>query len=335
MKILLTGGAGYVGSAALRHLAKHGHEALAYDNLVEGHPKAVGSNRLVVGDIADTEHLTNTLKEFEADAVMHFAAATNVGESVERPDYHYGNNVGGTLSLLNAMKAAGVQRMLFSSTCATYGMTERDFMDEATPQDPFSPYARSKLTVEWMIRDFAHAYGMGFTLLRYFNASGADPSGEFGEYHDPETHIIPLVLETALGKRDIIKVFGTDYPTPDGTCIRDYIHIDDLASAHRLAIEATTPETAEVFNIGTGQGQSVMEIITACEKVTGMEIPKEITERRPGDPPKLVADPTKLKTQLGWEPQYTSIEDTIATAWAWHQKYPDGYVGPKRVSDEA
>lgn len=333
MKILLTGGAGYVGSAALRHLVKYGHEVLAYDNLIEGHPKAVGDNRLVVGDIADTDFLTTTLKEFEADAVMHFAAATNVGESVERPDYHYGNNVGGTLSLLNAMKAAGVRRMLFSSTCATYGMTERDFMNEATPQDPFSPYARSKLTVEWMIRDFAHAYGMGFTLLRYFNASGADPSGEFGEYHDPETHIIPLVLETALGKRDIIKVFGTDYPTPDGTCIRDYIHIDDLASAHRLAIEATTPETTEVFNIGTGQGQSVMEIITACEKVTGMEIPKEITERRPGDPPKLVADPAKLKTQLGWEPQYTSIEDTIATAWAWHQKYPDGYVGPKRVSD--
>ena len=333
MKILLTGGAGYVGSAALRHLAKHGHEVMAYDNLVEGHPKAVADNRLVVGDIADTDFLTDTLREFEADAVMHFAAATNVGESVERPDYHYGNNVGGTLSLLNAMRDAGVKRMLFSSTCATYGMTERDFMDENTPQDPFSPYARSKLTVEWMIRDFAHAYGMGFTLLRYFNASGADPSGEFGEYHDPETHIIPLVLETALGKREIIKIFGTDYPTPDGTCIRDYIHIDDLASAHRLAIEATTPETAEVFNIGTGQGQSVMEIITACETVTGLKIPQEITERRPGDPPKLVADPAKLKTRLGWEPQYTSIEDTIATAWAWHQKYPDGYEGPKRVSD--
>ena len=335
MKILLTGGAGYVGSAALRHLAKHGHEVMAYDNLVEGHPKAAADNRLVVGDIADTDFLTDTLRDFEADAVMHFAAATNVGESVERPDYHYGNNVGGTLSLLNAMRDAGVKRMLFSSTCATYGMTERDFMDENTPQDPFSPYARSKLTVEWMIRDFAHAYGMGFTLLRYFNASGADPSGEFGEYHDPETHIIPLVLETALGKREIIKIFGTDYPTPDGTCIRDYIHIDDLASAHRLAIEATTPETAEVFNIGTGQGQSVMEIITACETVTGLKIPQEITERRPGDPPKLVADPAKLKTRLGWEPQYTSIEDTIATAWAWHQKYPDGYIGPKRVSDQA
>lgn len=333
MKILLTGGAGYVGSAALRHLAKNGHDVLAYDNLVEGHSKAVGDNPLVVGDIADTALLTTTLQEFDADAVMHFAAATNVGESVERPDYHYGNNVGGTLSLLNAMRDANVKRMLFSSTCATYGMTERDFMDEHTPQDPFSPYARSKLTVEWMIRDFAHAYGMGFTLLRYFNASGADPSGDFGEYHDPETHIIPLVLETALGKRDIIKIFGTDYPTPDGTCIRDYVHINDLASAHRLAIEATTPDTAEVFNIGTGTGQSVMEIIKACETVTGLEIPQEITERRPGDPPKLVADPAKLKTQLGWEPAYTSIEAVIETAWKWHNKYPEGYEGPRHMKN--
>ena len=208
-------------------------------------------------------------------------------------------------------------------------------VEENTPQDPFSPYARSKLAVEWMIRDSAHAYGVGFTLLRYFNASGADPSGDFGEYHDPETHIIPLVLETALGKREVIKIFGTDYSTPDGTCIRDYVHIDDLASAHRLAIEATTPETEEVFNIGTGQGQSVMDIVRACETVTGMKIPQVINGRRPGDPPALVADSTKLKTQLGWEPQYTSIEDTIATAWLWHQKFPRGYPGPQRVSDAA
>lgn len=329
MKILLTGGAGYVGSAALRHLAKNGHEVLAYDNLVEGHPKAVGEHPLVVGDIADTALLTKTLRDFGADAVMHFAAATNVGESVENPAYHYGNNVGGTLSLLNAMRDAGTKRLLFSSTCATYGMTVRDTMDENTPQDPFSPYARSKLAVEWMIRDFADAYGLGFTLLRYFNASGADPSGDFGEYHDPETHIIPLVLEVAQGKREKIMIFGNDYPTPDGTCIRDYVHIDDLASAHRLAIEATTPTTQEVFNIGTGQGQSVMDIVNACEKVTGLEINKELAPRRPGDPPALVADPVKLKSKLGWEPQYTSIEDTIETAWAWHQKFPDGYVGPK------
>lgn len=334
MRILLTGGAGFVGSACLRHLMAHGHDVIAYDNLVEGHPKAVGEAPIVVGDIADTETLATALKDFGAEAVMHFAAATNVGESVERPDYHYANNIGGTLSLLNAMRTAGVNRMLFSSTCATYGMAEGLSMSEDTPQQPFSPYARTKLAVEWMIRDFAHAYGLGFTLLRYFNASGADPSGEFGEYHDPETHLIPLVLDVALGKRDKIMIFGDDYSTPDGTCIRDYIHIEDLASAHRLAIEATTPETAEVFNVGTGQGQSVMEIITACERVVGFDIAKEITSRRPGDPPALIADPTKLKSQLGWQPKYTSIDDTIATAWAWHQKHPDGYTGPRRVSDK-
>lgn len=324
MKILITGGAGYVGSACLRYVAEQGHEVMAYDNLAMGHAGATDGHPLVVGDIADTEKLTETLQDFGADAVMHFAAATYVGESVEDPEYHYRNNIGGTLSLLNAMRAAGINRMLFSSTCATYGMTDSETMSEATPQDPFSPYARTKLAVEWMIRDFAHAYDMGFTLLRYFNASGADPDGRHGEDHRPENHLIPLVLQTALGQRDVIKVFGTDYPTPDGTCIRDYVHTRDLASAHLLAIEATTPETAEVFNIGTGQGQSVMDIIKTCEKVTGRAIPQEVTERRPGDPPRLVAEPSKLKTQLGWEPQFT-IEETIATAWAWHQAHPDGY----------
>ena len=325
MKILITGGAGYVGSACLRYVASQGHEVMAFDNLVMGHALAVDGHPLVEGDIADTDLLTKTLKDFGADAVMHFAAATYVGESVENPEYHYRNNVGGTLSLLNAMRAAGVDRMLFSSTCATYGMTQSDTMSEDTPQDPFSPYARTKLAVEWMIRDFAHAYGMGFTLLRYFNASGGDADGRHGEDHRPENHLIPLVLEVPLGQRDKIMVFGDDYPTPDGTCIRDYVHTRDLASAHLLAIEATEPGTSEVFNIGTGNGQSVMEIIKACEKVTGQKIPFEITERRPGDPPRLVAEPTKLKTQLGWEPKYSNIEDTIATAWAWHQGHPNGY----------
>ncbi len=331
MKILVTGGAGYVGSACLRHVLEQGHEAIAYDNLVEGHPAAVGNAELVVGDIADTEKLTKTLREFGADAVMHFAAATYVGESVTNPEYHYKNNIGGSLSLLNAMRQAGVSRMLFSSTCATYGMTESEVMSEKTPQAPFSPYARTKLTVEWMIRDFAHAYGLGFTLLRYFNASGGSPDGRFGEYHNPETHLIPLVLEVPLGKRKEILVFGDDYPTPDGTCIRDYVHIDDLASAHLLAIESTTESTAEVFNIGTGNGQSVMEIIRACESVVGRDIAYKVVERRPGDPPRLVADPTKLKTQLGWKPRYTSIEETIRTAWEWHKRNPEGYL-PKKGS---
>lgn len=327
MKILITGGAGFVGSACLRHMVAQGHEVVAYDNLVQGHAGSVAGHKLVQGDIADTEKLTAVLRDFGADAVMHFAAATYVGESVENPDYHYANNIGGTRSLLNAMRAAGVTRMLFSSTCATYGMTDSRTMSEDTPQEPFSPYARTKLTVEWMIRDYAEAYGLGFTLLRYFNAAGADPGGRFGEDHNPENHLIPIVLQTALGQRDKIMIFGEDYPTPDGTCIRDYVHTSDLAAAHRLAIEATTPETAEVFNIGTGVGQSVKEVIAACEKVVGDAIPQEITTRRPGDPPRLVADPTKLKTRLGWEPQYTDIEEIIATAWDWHRSHPRGYGG--------
>lgn len=325
MKILITGGAGFVGSACLRYVAEQGHDVMAYDNLCQGHEAATDGHPLVIGDIADTEKLAQTLQNFGADAVMHFAAATYVGESVEDPNYHYSNNIGGTLSLLNAMRAADVKRMLFSSTCATYGMTESETMSEATPQDPFSPYARTKLTVEWMIRDFAHAYGMGFTLLRYFNASGADADGRHGEDHNPENHLIPLVLKVAQGQLSKIKVFGDDYPTPDGTCIRDYVHTRDLASAHLKAIEATTPKSAEVFNIGTGNGQSVHEIINACEKVTGRKIAQQIVARRPGDPPRLVAEPTKLKSQLGWEPEYLNIEDTIATAWAWHQAYPSGY----------
>ncbi len=326
MKILVTGGAGYVGSACLRYLLKQGVDAYAYDNLIQGHSEAVPEGRFIQGDIADTDAVEAALKRIDADAVMHFAAATCVGESVEDPEYHYRNNIAGTMSLLNAMRKAGVKRMLFSSTCATYGMTPKVPMSEDTPQEPFSPYARTKLAVEWMIRDFADAYGLGFTLLRYFNASGASECGNFGEDHSPENHLIPLVLQVPLGQRDKIMVFGTDYPTEDGTCIRDYVHVDDLASAHWLAIQATTPTTREVFNIGTGNGQSVMQIIKACEEVTGQSIKIEITDRRPGDPPALVADPKKLKTQLGWEPKYTDIRDTIATAWKWHQSHPNGYL---------
>lgn len=327
MKILVTGGAGYVGSACLRYVAEQGHEVLAYDNLLMGHAEAVEGHAIVEGDIADTDRLTATLKDFGADAVMHFAAATYVGESVEKPELYYRNNVLGTLSLLNAMRAAEVSKLLFSSTCATYGMAEAETMSEATPLDPVSPYARTKLAVEWMIRDFAHAYDMGFTLLRYFNASGADADGRHGEDHTPESHLIPLVLQVPLGQRDRIMVFGDDYPTPDGTCIRDYVHTRDLASAHLKAIEATEVGTDEVYNIGTGNGQSVLQILEACEEVTGQAIPREIAPRRAGDPPKLVADPTKLRTQLGWAPEYTDIRENIATAWAWHKAHPGGYGG--------
>lgn len=325
-RILVTGGAGFVGSACLRYLLNHGYDAVAFDNLVQGYQEAVPDGRLIVGDINHSDDLAGALKQVQADAVMHFAAATCVGESVEDPEYHYRNNIHGTLSLLNAMRKAGVKRMLFSSTCATYGMNPKVPMSEESEQDPCSPYARTKLVVEWMIRDFAHAYGLGFTLLRYFNAAGASPDGRFGEDHDPENHLIPLTLELPLGQRDRLKVFGDDYPTPDGTCIRDYVHVDDLAQAHRLAIDATTPTTAEVYNIGTGAGSSVLEIIAACEKVTGQKIPYDFVPRRPGDPPALVAAPTKLVSKLGWKPLYKNITDIVATAWKWHQAHPDGYA---------
>ncbi len=325
MNILVTGGAGYVGSACVRWLVKHGHNPIAYDNMKEGHKSAVPDGRLVVGDIQSTDALAAVMGRLKTDAVMHFAAATYVGESVTNPDYHYGNNIAGTLSLLRAMQKAGVKRMLFSSTCATYGMNPKIPMSEESQQDPFSPYARTKLAVEWMIRDFAHAYGLGFTLLRYFNAAGADDDARFGEDHRPETHIIPLVLDIPMGRRKEFTLFGTDYPTHDGTCVRDYIHTADLAQAHHLAIEATTPTTAEVYNIGTGNGQSNLQIIRACEEVTGVKIPVKTAERRPGDPPALVADPTKLKTRLGWKPRYTNIVDTVRTAWNWHKANPNGY----------
>ena len=325
MKILITGGAGYVGSACLRHLGDKGHEVLAFDNLVEGHPKAVGRHPLVEGDIADTAHLTDVLKDFGAEAVMHFAAATNVGESVTNPEYHWRNNTGGSLSVLNAMRAAGVRKLIFSSTSSTYGLSEQIPMTEETPQQPINPYACSKMAVEWMIRDFAHAYGMGFTLLRYFNACGADPSGDFGEFHDPETHLIPRVLEVALGQRDAIHIFGTDYNTEDGTCLRDYVHIEDLAQAHRLALEASTETSAAVYNIGIGKGYTVREVITACERVTGHDIKVVEGPRRAGDPTALLSDPRKLMEELDWRPEYLSLEDIIRTAWAWHQKNPDGY----------
>lgn len=317
-----------MGSACLRHLIQSGHSAVAYDNLIEGHPAAVGGAKLIVGDIRDTALLEKTMRDNNIEAVMHFAAATNVGESVTNPGYHYDNNIGGTLSLLNAMAAARVKKILFSSTCATYGLNPQSPMAEDAAQDPCSPYARTKLAVEWMIKDFAHIHKIGFTLLRYFNAAGASDDGQFGEYHDPETHLIPLVLENILQGNTELKVFGDDYPTADGTCIRDYVHIDDLASAHLLAMEAITDATAEVFNIGTGHGQSVLDIIKACEQVSGHAVKYRVVARREGDAPELVANPTKLKTQLGWTAKYGNIVDTVGTAWAWHKLKPQGY-GPR------
>ena len=326
MRILLTGGAGYVGSACLRYLIEQGEEPYAFDNLSQGHRASVPEERLILGDINDTAAVAAALEQTGAEAVMHFAAATTIDESVVDPAVHYRNNVGGTLSLLSAMRAQGVRRILFSSTCATYGLNPNPPMTEDAPQDPCSPYARTKLAVEWMIRDFAEPYGIGYTILRYFNAAGASPDGMHGEDHDPETHLIPLVLQVPLGQREEILLFGEDYPTPDGTCIRDYVHVDDLAQAHHLAVQAIAPETAEVYNIGTGTGSSVREVIQACEAVVGAEIPKRSAPRRPGDPPALVASSQKIVAALGWTPRYPHIRDVVETAWAWHRRHPRGYA---------
>jgi UDP-glucose 4-epimerase len=325
MRVLITGGAGYVGSACLRHLLEHGCEAAAFDNLSQGHRAAVPARRLIEGDIRDHKEVERALRDAGAEAVIHCAAATTVDQSVTDPAFHYDNNVAGTLSLLEAMRASGVRRLLFSSTCATYGLSPELPLSEDSPQAPVSPYARTKLAIEWMIRDFAQAYGLGFTLLRYFNAAGAAAGGEHGEDHDPETHLIPLVLQVPLGKRAKILVFGGDYPTPDGTCIRDYVHVDDLAEAHRLALAATGPETAAVYNVGTGRGSSVLEVIAACERAVGRPIAREVVARRPGDPPALVARADRLRAALGWRPRFADIESVVKSAWEWHRRHPDGY----------
>ncbi len=325
MKVLVTGGAGYVGSACLRYLLTQGWDAVAFDNLCQGHRGAVPADRLIEGDINDTEAVRAAIRSVGAEGVLHFAAATDVAESVRNPEYHYANNIAGTLSLLVAMREEGVKRLLFSSTSATYGLAPEVPMRETTGQNPVCAYARTKLAVEWMIRDFATAYGLGFTLLRYFNAAGADPDGANGEDHVPENHLIPIVLEVPRGQREEVLVYGGDYDTPDGTCIRDYVHTRDLASAHFLAMSRTTETTDAVFNIGTGRGHTVLEVLRACEEIVGEKIPHRIVDRRPGDPPALVADPTKLKTELGWEPEYPELRSIVETAWQWHQAHPNGY----------
>ena len=326
MRIFVTGGAGYVGSACVTRLVAAGHAVTIFDNLAYGHRKAVDPKATFVhGDLADVATLRAVLAPGQFDAVIHFAAFAFVGESVELPLKYYRNNVANTLNLLEAMRDANVRRMVFSSSCATYGEPERMPLTEDHPQNPISPYGASKLMVEWMMRDSASAWGLGGVALRYFNASGAVADGSIGEDHTPETHLIPLVLQVALGQREKIKVFGDDYDTPDGSCVRDYIHVDDLAEAHLLAIEGLTEGEFDAFNVGTGQGASVLEVIEACRQVTGHAIPTEIVARRAGDPAGLYADPRKLRERFKWSPKYTAIRDTIATAWAWHRSHPNGF----------
>jgi UDP-glucose-4-epimerase GalE len=325
MRILLTGGAGYVGGACFRWLLRCGHDPIAFDNLSEGNAPAVPEGRLVVGDIADTALLTQTLKAHRAEAVMHFAALASVPDSIADPEAFYRVNVVGTKSVLDAMQAAGVPRILFSSTAATYGLNSEMPLSEESAQTPETPYGNAKLAAEWLIKDYSRAYGMGYTLFRYFNASGADADGEHGEDRSKESHLIPLIFHVALGRRDRLLIFGGDYPTPDGTCIRDYIHTDDLAQAHQLAVEKLEPGMGRVYNLGSGTGVSVLDVLRACEGVVGSAIKYEIIGRRPGDPAILVTSPRKIIDELGWTPRFAHIRDIVETAWRWHSRHPDGY----------
>ncbi len=326
MNILVTGGAGYVGSHAVRLLLQSGHDVTVYDNLSRGHRTAVPAGRLVEGELADRAKLADVLREKQIEAVMHFAAFALVGESVADPALYYENNVVAALSLLEAMRSVGVKKFIFSSTTATYGEPAKMPITEDFPQQPINPYGFTKLVLEHALADYAHAYGWGYAALRYFNASGASPAGDLGEDHDPESHLIPIVLQVALGQRDAITIFGDDYPTPDGTCIRDYIHVDDLAAAHLKSLEKLSPGVELKLNLGTGQGQSVRQVIDACRRVTGQAIPENIGARRPGDPPELVADSSRARRVLDWQPQYTDIEQIVRTAWNWHQHHPHGYA---------
>ena len=325
MRVLVTGGAGYIGSHTVRLLLASGHEVWVYDNLVLGHRASVPADRLIVADLLEPARIDHALVSRRIEAVVHFAAASLVGESVTNPALYYRNNVIGSLNLLDQLRRHDIRRLVFSSTCATYGIPKNVPIDEDELQAPINPYGNTKLAVEKALMDHASAYGLGVGILRYFNAAGASPKGDIGEDHDPESHLIPLVIAAALGRRPAIQVFGDDYPTPDGTCVRDYIHVDDLASAHLLALEKLTPGEVLVCNLGTGQGHSVREVIRAVEAVSGRAVPVAIGPRRAGDPPVLVAAAAKAARVLGWSPRYRNLEEVVKTAWDWHLAHPRGY----------
>jgi UDP-glucose 4-epimerase len=325
MRILVTGGAGYIGSHAVRLFLERGHDVWVYDNLSMGHRAAVPAERLIAADLCETQRLDHALMLHRIEAVVHFAAFAFVGESVTNPAKYYQNNLVNTLNLFDALRRHKIGRIVFSSTCATYGVPEIVPITEEEKQKPINPYGNTKLAVEHALADYAAAYGWGFAALRYFNAAGAAPDGSIGEDHDPETHLIPLVLQTALGQRSAIEVFGTDYPTPDGTCVRDYIHVDDLADAHLLALEALAPGKQLRYNLGTGRGYSVREVIRAAEEVTGKKVGVREGPRRAGDPPVLVAASEKVQRELGWRPKYTDLRSVVETAWKWHKAHPKGY----------
>ncbi len=327
MRILVTGGAGYIGSHTVRQLLAGGHDVTVYDNLEFGHRAAVPAETLVVGDLRDIDHLDNLLLVNRIEAVVHFAASTSVGESVTNPARYYTNNLLYPLQLLDRCRRNGVQKFVFSSTAATYGVPDAVPIAEDAKQLPVNPYGNTKLAFERALADYASAYPFGFCALRYFNAAGAAEDGSIGEDHTPETHLIPIVLEAATGKRPHVEIFGTDYPTPDGTCVRDYVHVDDLGAAHVLALSKLAPGAKLAYNVGIGRGYSVREVIRAAEEVTGRTVPVKEGARRAGDPPALVARADKIRAELGWAPKYDNLKAIIETAWRWHQARPNGYEG--------
>jgi len=322
MNVFVTGGAGYIGSVCVEQLLNAGHAVTVYDNLTEGHRSAVDKRAVFVeAQLADEDRIAQALKDSKATAVIHFAAYALVGESMTNPGKYFRNNVGNAINLLNAAVKAGVKKFVFSSTCATYGPPDKIPMTEDLPQRPINPYGESKLMVEKMLPWYQQIHGLEFVAFRYFNAAGA--SARFGEHHRIETHLIPNVLKVPLGQSVHCEIYGTDYPTPDGTCIRDYIHVIDLADAHILAL---APGKQGFYNLGNGGGYSVREVIHTCEQITGARIPVVEKPRRPGDPPRLVAAAEKAGRELGWKPKYPKLEEIIRTAWAWHQAHPKGYA---------
>ena len=324
--ILVVGGAGYIGSYMCKYLARNGYQPIVLDNLIYGHKEAVRWGPFFEGSMADWNLLNRIFSEYEIAAVMHFAAFCYVGESITEPAKYYHNNVAETISLLEMMIEKNISNFIFSSSCATYGEPVEIPITEHHSQNPINPYGRSKLMVEQILRDFRNAYDLEYVSLRYFNAAGADPDGELGEDHMPETHLIPLVLQTALGQREVLHIFGDDYPTKDGTCVRDYIHIDDLAQAHLLALERLINNIGGgEYNLGNGNGESVKEVVKIAGKITGKPIATKITERRIGDPAVLIGSSEKAIRELGWRPQFSDLDMIIETAWKWHKNHPNGY----------
>ena len=325
MRILVCGGAGYIGSNMTAMLAASGHEPIVLDNLSKGHKSAVQQAEFVRGDLADYQLLVKTLNKYKIDAVCHFAAFIEVGESLQQPLKYFQNNVSNTQNLLSAMESADVQKFVFSSSAAVYGSPSRIPITEDCPKEPINPYGQTKLTVERMCHHQSQTGKLYYATMRYFNAAGAGNNSQLGEDHHPESHLIPLTIQAAMGKRSEIKIYGTDYPTPDKTCIRDYIHIEDLCRAHLLALQKLDQSRELIYNLGSGKGYSVKEVIQTVKEVSGKDFKVTETDRRPGDPPILIADSKKAGKELGWQPQIPELKKIVETAWLWHKKYPDGY----------